>query len=76
MPAVDYSALWAVIKTAFYAVASILAALGLGEAGGRVMAALLFAALFFLTGVFKKTRRVVGPLLAIAIIISILLALV
>jgi hypothetical protein len=48
--------------------------LGLGEWGGRVMAALLFAMFFFLAGVFKKTRKVVGILLAVFIALAVMLA--
>lgn len=73
MPVIDYSILWAIFKTFFNLVVSVLAMLGLGEWGGRVMAVLLFATLFFLAGAFKKTRKIIGPLLALAIMIVALL---
>ncbi|MEM0484087.1 MAG: hypothetical protein QW434_05255 [Pyrobaculum sp.] len=76
MPVVDYAAIWTFIKAIFNAIASVLSSMGLGEYGGRVVAVLLLAALFYLSGVFKKTRRVVGPLLALALLIVVLMALV
>ena len=48
--------------------------LGLGEWGGRVMAALPFDTSFFLAGAFKKTRRVAGILLAVLIALAVMLA--
>ncbi|AFA38682.1 MAG: hypothetical protein QXS00_04100 [Pyrobaculum sp.] len=71
---VDYGAVWAILKAVFNTVATLLASLGFGEAGGRVAAAVFFASFFFLMGVFRKTRRIVGLLLAATIIILALLA--
>jgi hypothetical protein len=75
MPAVDFYAVWTALREAFHLVAQLLAMFGLGEWGGRVMAALLFATFFFLAGAFKKTRRVVGILLAASIALAVALAL-
>ena len=75
MPAVDLYAVWTALREAFHLVAQLLAMFGLGEWGGRVMAALLFATFFFLTGAFKKTRKVVGILLAASIVLVVALAL-
>jgi hypothetical protein len=75
MPAIDFYAVWTALREAFHLVAQLLAMFGLGEWGGRVMAALLFATFFFLAGAFKKTRRVVGILLAVSIALAVALAL-
>ncbi|MEM1597873.1 MAG: hypothetical protein QXP31_04095 [Pyrobaculum sp.] len=72
MPVDYYAAVWAALKEVFTLVAGLLAAMGLGEYGGRVVAALLIASFFYLTGVFKKTRRIVGLLLALAVILAVL----
>ncbi|MEZ0319320.1 MAG: hypothetical protein ABWK05_04915 [Pyrobaculum sp.] len=69
---VDYAAVWAVLKAGFNLVAGLLAATGLGEYGGRVVATLLFASFFYLTGAFKRTRRIVGLVLAVAVILAVL----
>ncbi|MFN3804725.1 MAG: hypothetical protein ACK4SY_06690 [Pyrobaculum sp.] len=73
MPVVDYYAVWQVMREIFHLAASLFASLGLSEWGGRVMAAWLFTAFFFLAGAFKKSRRVVGPLLAALIVLTVLL---
>ena len=74
MPAIDFHAVWTALREAFHLVAQLLAMFGLGKWGGRVMAALLFATFFFLAGAFKKTRRVVGILLAVFIALAVMLA--
>ena len=74
MPVIDYATIWAIIKTVFNAIASILSSMGLGEYGVRIVAVLLIATFFFLSGVFKKTRRVIGPLLALVLLLVVLLA--
>ena len=74
MPAIDLYAVWTALRETFHLVAQLLAMSGLGEWGGRVMAALLFATFFFLAGAFKKTRRVVGILLAVLIALAVVLA--
>lgn len=58
--------IWNIFKTLFFLTASIFAP-SLGEVGGRAMAALLLATVFFLSGVFKKSRKIVGLLLAVSI---------
>jgi len=68
----DYSSVWYIVKGAFTLLATLFAALGFGEYGGRVMAALFILSLFYLSGVFKKTRRVVGLALALVIVILVL----
>ncbi len=74
MPVIDFYTVWTALKGAFHLVAQLLAMFGLGEWGGRVMAALLFATFFFLAGVFRKTRRIVGIFLAILLILVVALA--
>jgi quinol-cytochrome oxidoreductase complex cytochrome b subunit len=76
MPAIDFYAVWTALREAFHLVAQLLAMFGLGEWGGRVMAALLFATFFFLAGTFKKTRRIVGILLALLFMLIVALAVV
>jgi hypothetical protein len=71
---IDFYTVWIMFRGLFHLVAELLAVGGLGEWGGRVMAALLFAAFFFLAGVFKKTRRVVGLLLAALFVFMLILA--
>ncbi|ACB40421.1 hypothetical protein [Pyrobaculum neutrophilum] len=71
---IDYQLLWGILKGVFNLVAHLLAASGLGEWGGRVMAALLFASFFFMAGVFKRTRKAVGVALAVTIVAVVLLA--
>ncbi|MFN7105012.1 MAG: hypothetical protein ACK4M3_00240 [Pyrobaculum sp.] len=73
MPVVDYYAIWQVMREIFHLATSLLAPLGLGEWGGRVMAVWLFTTFFFLAGAFKKSRRIVGPILAVLIVLTILL---
>jgi len=74
MPVIDFYVVWTALRGVFHLVAQLLAMFGLGEWGGRVMAALLFAAFFFLAGVFRKTRRLVGIFLAILFILVVALA--
>ncbi len=74
MPVIDFYAVWTALREAFHLVAQLLAMFGLGEWGGRVMAALLFATFFFLAGVFRKTRRIVGTFLALLFILVVALA--
>jgi hypothetical protein len=74
MSATDFYVIWSALRGVFILVAELLAVLGLGEWGGRVMAALLFATFFFLAGAFKKTRKVVGILLAVFIALAVMLA--
>jgi quinol-cytochrome oxidoreductase complex cytochrome b subunit len=76
MPVIDFYVIWSALRGVFILVAELLAVLGLGEWGGRVMAALLFATFFFLAGAFKKTRWMVGILLAILFILVVALAVV
>ena len=57
MPAIDFYVIWSALRGVFILVAELLAVLGLGEWGGRVMAALLFATSFFLAGAFKKLGK-------------------
>jgi len=74
MPVIDFYAVWTALKGAFHLFAQLLATFGLGEWGGRVMAALLFATFFFLAGVFRKTKRIVGIFLAVLFILVVALA--
>ena len=74
MSVIDFYVIWSALRGVFILIAKLLAVLGLGEWGGRVMAALLFAMFFFLAGVFKKTRKVVGILLAVFIALAVMLA--
>ena len=74
MSVIDFYAVWTALKGVFHLVAQLLAVFGLGEWGGRVMAALLFATFFFLAGVFRKTRRIVGTFLALLFILVVALA--
>jgi hypothetical protein len=74
MSATDFYVIWSALRGVFILVAELLAVLGLGEWGGRVMAVLLFATSFFFAGAFKKTRKVVGILLAVFIALAVMLA--
>jgi hypothetical protein len=47
MPAIDFYVIWSALRGVFILVAELLGVLGLGEWGGRVMAALLFATFSF-----------------------------
>ncbi|MEM1662756.1 MAG: hypothetical protein QXU58_00465 [Pyrobaculum sp.] len=69
MSVIDYGTVWEFIRQGFLLLSTILANLGFGESGGKVMATLLIAAFFYLSGVFKKTRLVVGVSLALAIVL-------
>ncbi len=57
---------WNIFKTIFYLTASFFTP-SMGEVGGRAMAALLLVTFFFLSGVFRRSRRVAGLLLAVSI---------
>lgn len=69
MPVIDYASVWEFMRQIFLFLSGILSTFGFGESGGKVMAALLIASLFYLSGVFKKTRFIVGISLALVIVL-------
>lgn len=72
----DMSALelvWEFMRLAFNLVANLLAEMGLGTYGGKAMAALLFASFFFIAGAVRRLRRIVGPALAVILVLFVLI---